>query len=70
MRNKVEAKLLNLLEYIVNKPVEQLTPDDYMVLSSELRRLKYEEDAAEKNKHLAEAMSAVFTSNCCSSATY
>lgn len=44
MHSRIEAKLANLLEYLIQKPVEKLTLDDYTVLTSELQRLGYAED--------------------------
>ena len=66
MRVRIENKLIEILDYITKKPVEQITNEDYLILSAELRRFRYDEETAEKNKHLAEAMTAAFGSSCCS----
>ena len=67
MKEKIESKISEIVEYICKKSPESITNDDYTILSAELRRKIYEEDMKEKNKKLSEAMLNVIGS---SHATY
>lgn len=56
MKEKLEAKIEEVLNYIISKPVETVTHEDFNILAGELRDLRYRESENERNKKLAETM--------------
>ena len=56
MKEKIESKLEEIIDYIIGKPVSGISKEDYDILSAEYRRIKYEADAKEKSKKLTEMM--------------
>lgn len=61
MKDKIESKIAEIVNYIVEKPVSNISKEDYDILSSELRRIKYEADMEQKNKKFAELMSTTLS---------
>ena len=43
MKEKIEKKIESIIDYIVKKPVEKITNDDYMILSLEMRDIRFRE---------------------------
>lgn len=56
MKEKLETKIEEVLNYIISKPVETVTHEDFAILAGELRDLRYRESENERNKKLAETM--------------
>ena len=63
MKEKIEAKIEEIVDYISAKPVEEVTLDDYTVLTNELKDIRLREAQAGQSKRMAElmAMAAVPT---------
>ena len=55
MKEKIERKIESIIDYIVKKPDEKITADDYMILSSELRDIRFRE-AEEANREKIEQL--------------
>ena len=60
MEEKIESKMTEVVDYILNKPKEAITADDYMILASEVRDLRFRREQAEQGDRMAKLMAAVF----------
>ena len=49
MEEKIQEKINALVDYIVSMPVESLTMDDYMILSSELKDARFRREQGDSN---------------------
>lgn len=56
MKERIEEKISITLEHILNKPTEEITFDDYNIMSSELRDIRFRDEQAERNKKFTELM--------------
>jgi len=59
MKEKIENKITEILDAIIDKDPRSITKDDYDILSTELRRIIYNEETKEKNKKIFESMTAM-----------
>ena len=59
MKEKIENKITDILNYIVSKDASTINKEEYDILAAELRRLIYNEELKEKNKKIAETMGAM-----------
>lgn len=60
MKEKIEQKIESIIDYISNKPDEEITLDDYNILSSELRDIRFREQQIDNAKRMAELMAYSF----------
>ncbi len=60
MKERLENKIEAIIDFIINKPEEKITQEDYTILSSELRDIRFRESQAENGKRMAELMSVAF----------
>ena len=60
MEAKIENKMTEVVEYIIGKPKETITADDYMILASELKDIRFRREQAESGDRMAKLMAAVF----------
>lgn len=56
MMVKIEDKIHEIIEYIISKPAEEITLDEYTVLKNELLDIRAKEDKKENGKRMAELM--------------
>ena len=56
MREKIEAKINEIIEHIISKNVHDITYNEYRILDSKLATIKWEEENKAKNKELTELM--------------
>lgn len=63
MKERLEEKITEILNYIISKPVEQITNEDFTILAGELRDIRYREGEAERNKKFADSMTALMSSS-------
>ena len=56
MREKLQSKLDEVIEYILSKDAKDITFNEYRILDNKLSSIKYEEEQKEKNKELFDAM--------------
>ena len=56
MMEKIESKMTEVVERILDKPIVEITKDEYDILSSEFGRLKSIKDAEEHRRKMAETM--------------
>ena len=62
MREQIEAKIEDIIAAIINKPANRITLDDYTILSSELRDIRFREAQADNGKRMADFMASAFPS--------
>ena len=56
MKEKIETKIAEIVDFIVSKPVEGVTLDDYTILNNELKDIRFRESQAGQNKRMAELL--------------
>ncbi len=44
MKEKLESKIESIVEFIINKPDNEITKEDYEILASELRDIRFREE--------------------------
>lgn len=59
MKERIEKKLEERLENILNKDVEEITPEEFSILSAKLTEIKFEETKEERDKEFAELVSKI-----------
>ena len=60
MKEKLENKINAIIDFIINKPEEKITQEDYNILSSELRDIRFRETQIDSGKRMAELMAMAF----------
>ena len=50
MKEKIEKKIEAIVDYIIGKPEEKITADDYMILASEVRDIRFREAESIKER--------------------
>ena len=60
MKEKIEKKIEAIVDYIIRKPEREITADDYMIIASEVRDIRFREAEAERQERMERilAMSA------------
>ena len=58
MKDKIEKKIEAIVDYIISKPESQITADDYMIIASEVRDIRFRE-AEEGRQERMERMLAM-----------
>lgn len=64
MKEAIETKIEELVNYIINKQVEDVTLDDYTILTNEPKEIHNKESQAANGQRVAELMGLI-TSNSC-----
>ncbi len=60
MKERLEKKLEERIELILNKKVEDMTAEDFMILTKKLDDIKFSENQVQKNKVLIEMIDKMF----------
>lgn len=60
MKERLEEKLEERIELILNKKVEDMTAEDFMILTKKLDDIKFSENQVQKNKVLIEMIDKMF----------
>ena len=60
MEEKIESKITEVVEYILSKPKETITADEYMIMASELKDLRFRREQAEQGDRMGKLLAAVF----------
>ena len=60
MKEKLEKKIDAIIDFIISKPEEKITQEDYSILASELRDLRFREGQADNAKRMVELMATAF----------
>lgn len=61
MKEQIKEKLDKRIEYILTKDVNEITPEEFMALTSKLSQIEFEESKEDRNKELVEMMTKLFT---------
>lgn len=59
MKERIRDKIAELVDYIIRKPVSEVTLDEYTVLTNELKGIELRESQADNGKRMAELMAMV-----------
>ena len=54
MKERIQGKIVDIVDYIIRKPVSEVTLDEYTVLTNELKGIELRESQAENGKRMAE----------------
>ena len=60
MKEKIESKIQEIVEFIISKPATEVTLDDYTILTNEIREIRNKESQENTGKRMAELMAAGF----------
>ena len=52
MKEKIEKKIEAIVDYIISKPESEITADDYMIIASEVRDIRFREAEAERQERM------------------
>lgn len=63
MKDKIEQKIQDIVDYIIHKPVEEVTLDDYTILTNELTAIRAAESKTDNSKRMAELLAMVTSSS-------
>ncbi len=61
MKEKIEKKLNEIIDYIISKNPADITYNEYRILDNCLNHIKYDEEQKEKSKKMIEAMTSALT---------
>ena len=56
MKEKIERKIEKIVDYIITKPESEITADDYMIIASEVRDIRFREAEEERQGKLERIM--------------
>lgn len=60
MIERIESKMAEVVESILDKPTSEFTKSDFDILASEYGRLKMQIDSKEHSKKMAEMMASMW----------
>ena len=63
MKDKIKAKINEVIENILSKDAKEITYSEYCILDGKLSALKWEEEQAAKGKEMAELVAKTFSFN-------
>ena len=52
MKEKIEKKIEKIVDYIISKPESEITADDYMIIASEVRDIRFRETESAKEARM------------------
>lgn len=61
MREKIEKKIDEIIEFILSKDVSEITYSEYKILDYRSKDLKYQEEQVKKNEELGQLMVKTFS---------
>lgn len=59
MKDQIMDKIEEIVKFIIDKNAEEITLDDYTILTNELREIRNREAQADNGKRMAELMAMV-----------
>lgn len=60
MKERIEKKIDDIVNYILEKPVEKVTHEDYGILENKLRDIRFRENEHEQAKRMADLVASAF----------
>ena len=61
MKEKIEKKIESIVDYIISKPDSEITPDDYMIIASEVRDIRFRESESVKEGRMERLLANGFS---------
>ena len=52
MKEKIEKKIGQIVDYIISKPESEITRDDYEIIASEVRDIRFREAEEERQERM------------------
>ena len=52
MKEKIENKIEKIVDYIISKPESEITRDDYEIIASEVRDIRFREAEKERQERM------------------
>lgn len=62
METKIQEKIDALVGYIISKPVEAVTSEDYMILSAELKDARFRREQGDSNDKFTKLLASFIPS--------
>ena len=56
MKEKIEKKIESIVDYIISKPDSEITTDDYMIIASEVRDIRFRESQSVKEERMEQLL--------------
>ena len=56
MKEKIEGKIERIVDYIISKPEDRITADDYMIIASEVRDIRFREAEKERQERMEQLL--------------
>lgn len=56
MKEKLEHKIDEVLKYIINKPADRITPEDFAIMEGELKERRFRESSKQQRDKSAELL--------------
>lgn len=56
MIEKLEHKIDEVLDYIINKPADRITPEDFAIMAGELKERRFRENSKQQRDKSAELL--------------
>ena len=56
MKEKIEKKIEAIVDYIISKPESEITPDDYMIIASEVRDIRFRENQSVREQRMEQLL--------------
>lgn len=63
MEEKLTDKISSVLEYIIGKPNEEITLDDYTILMNEVKEIRFRKSQEESKGRMAQLLATAFPAN-------
>ena len=60
MKEKIEQKIESIIDHIISKPDSEITADDYMILASEVRDIRFRESQSAKERRMEQLLADGF----------
>lgn len=65
MKEKIEVKIESIIDYIISKPDNEITLDDYTILASEVRDIRFREADSASKARMEQLMASAFPAFSC-----
>ena len=61
MEEKIEQKIEKIVDYIISKPESEITTDDYMIIASEVRDIRFRENQSVREARMEQLLGSGFS---------
>ena len=63
MIEKLERKIDEVLDYITNKPTNEITPEEFAIMATELKERRFQENSEKQRDKSAEMLRLIMDSS-------